>query len=387
MEEFPISTLSVLLQAGTIWITSVLLALFFVRLPAVWSITVPTLKTLLFMGYFLFLYDGTWSFQDDYQYLGHAKTAFAYGYDPITLLSSGGFEFLTGITSGKHILYPYWTILSCWIFDLSYSSPVAMNIILTFVGAGLIKRLALEYIADIRYANGLAVFWLIHPELLSWSTVSNCKDVMVVVLFLQLAWGLVIFSAKDGRRMKGILIASTAVLALLFLRYYLPVIVLSSFALAKMGFYISLKKIVLAVLAVGIALFLAPSGVLLHLLQELRPSGMGFRLFHFVLQPLPWNIEAGYSFLTLSAIFHWVALPFAVIGLYGMRRSPVVKFLLVFGAFIILMAAAVPILETIRHRLQINILYVWGAWHFVWIRAVFLRTKPTVFAAPGVNCA
>ena len=119
---------------------------YFVTRKLLLSIIIGVVKSLLFFLYFCFFYDGTFTLLDDLTYLRIANELIALhkeGNIPINPLELRAWFLGANGYGTSHFVYYYHNILSFFIIGYNgYFAPVAFNIILTFVAAVVIFKIA-----------------------------------------------------------------------------------------------------------------------------------------------------------------------------------------------------------------------------------------------------
>jgi len=98
------------------------------------------------------------------------------------------------------------------------------------------------------------------------------------------------------------------------------------------------------------------------LLENIQPSvefgtgfgeGIIFSLGKAILSPTPWSIVPEYSFLTIPALLHLIATPFAVVGgIWLSRANRLCALLVIYFLLILLLVAFQPEYFGPRHRFQ-----------------------------------
>lgn len=348
-----------------------LVSILFARryLPLAGALAVVMVKVGIPLAYFALFYDGTWNFIDDITYAEHGRILLAAGYNPFTVLfRPDGLGLLIELSLGLHILYAWWNHLAQYLFGPHYYSAVFLNVALTFAAAGLLYRIARLAEFGTQYARGLALFFLLHWELLAWSSFLNAKDMVVLALsiaafyfFLQVT---LVPRGIRSRAFHLVGLAVTLVLCL-WIRFYVSFLLLGAF-----GAWILLKrrgwKKYLLLGAVAGGMLLLPSRVPAGLVQ-LYPAAAAAGVVQFALTPRPWSIEPAYTFLRIPSLLHWLFFVPAVAGAYLLwRYSAIGALMLIYMGVTLLFYAVVPELQGPRYRIQVTFIWAWMQFHAVY---------------------
>jgi len=344
-----------------------------------WSAVVMLGKVAVSFVYFAWFFDGTWVLQDDMTYLREGRLLLGEGWNPLSIWTQEGRHALdAAVDGGQHVLYIWWNMLAQYTFGQHYFAPVMLNILLTCAAGAALHRLALLGGFSQAYAKYLLLFFVLHWDVVAWSSFQNRKDILILTLTLGMFAGVVGLRMAWGsaRNMGGYaLLLVACVLALGMSRFYVPLL-----AAGAVGMWLMLVVPVRAMLPAALAAGGAALLVFVYffpqnLSDELRhltldPGQIAWGLARFPLTPRPWDIEIGYRFATLAAWLHW--LMFAPM-LYGMlrlwRESGVLRLLLLYAAVVVVFYAFVPFLQDDRHRLQIAFVIAWAQYHSVFLAA------------------
>jgi hypothetical protein len=334
--------------------------------PAIgWALA--TAKAGLYFVYYGALFDGRFTFSDDWTYLERGGALYDAGVGVTNLLDS--LPLLLAAGEGDHFLYYLLNALAIGWFGDGYYAPVAFNVIAAVAVAWLGTRLLVaEHLCRRAQAPLLFTFLVLHPDITAWSTVMNGKDTLVLLLHVLLLTAVSWF--LRGLRWRAIVLAAAATVVLTFLRFYVPL--LFGVALAVVGLT-SLRGAARWRLSAAALLLLAatawqlgPEGVafvLDRLRSELTNPVVGFT--HFLLTPIPFNTSANYAFLDLPALLHWLLMPTVALGLWTLHRrsTPFARFLLAYIAVFATLYAVYGELQGPRHRVQLD--FAWATLQFV----------------------
>lgn len=328
-------------------------------LPTLFAIAVKLLIAVIYFGY----YGETWYFTDDWDYLERSQGLL----DRYTLWelvsSEDGISELFIQAQGHHTLYYVWNVAAQLLFGSYYYAPVFLNITLTFVGGYFFHKLLLLAGFGKSYARLALLFFLLHWDLLAWSSFFNLKDILVMTMTAIGLYALcrVLFDF----RWRYLLLFCAVLVLFFWIRFYVAFFML---AVAGMWYFLKIKSLrkwpMLLAIAAGM-LYLLPDQ---SLVQELNFSQFITGLVRFPITPQPWSITPVYSFLFLPSIMHWLLIVPAIYGGWLLwRRSPVAAILLLYAMVLWSFYAAFPGLQGPRHRVQIAFVIAWMQFHFLWL--------------------
>src|SRR6185312_11698165 len=176
-------TPGLLLLVCCVWLAGVLII--GKLLPAWIVVLVSLVKVLIPCIYFACYYSGAWNLVDDLFELNSGAALLHAGYTPLSAITqSTGIAALISTAGGPHFLYNWWNLLSQYLFGEHYYAPVFMNIVLTYVGGLYLFRMALFLGFSRTYSRYLLLFFLLHWDVVAWSSFMNLKDIMVTTLTL-----------------------------------------------------------------------------------------------------------------------------------------------------------------------------------------------------------
>lgn len=315
------------------------------------------------------MYEPAWNFQDDFQYLRIAEALSQKGYHPLSILNGEFWADIMALNNGLHILYSYWNMIWIQLIGPSYSSPVVGNVILTFAVARLLTEVVESTCASRDYLKTICIFYLLHPDTVSWSTVLNFKDVMVQFLIFLFVVGVMAFRSR--RHFIGAFYVVASCILMLFLRYYAVVFMLT--ALFVWLIVHSQHRLLYGTppLLAGVALVLMLRDFIPAELFD--PSGVVYGLVRTIMTPQPWVVEYQYAFITVAAWTHWLLLPAALLGAVALIRYPSFQLLAFYTLLALLFYATVPELQGVRQRFQIVPIFIWAQAHvlFILLRAAW----------------
>jgi hypothetical protein len=235
-----------------------------------------------------------------------------------------------------------------------------------------------------RYRTGLTVFFLLHWDVLAWSSFVNLKDTVIVLLTLLLLRALTRFQVHLRRR--DLLVAVLVSFVFLWIRFYVPAVAGAAVllrSLATGGIVARHRWVTLGIVATAMAgMFWVMGPRWLPLVTtrlDLEPWNMGLGVVRMLLTPQPWSVSRANDFLLLPAIMHVVTFVPAIIGAVWLwQRSPVLRLPLVYSFLIIVLFSAFPAQQGPRHRLQVVFMLAWAQFTFAWqlLRATEAAVAP-----------
>lgn len=347
------------------------------------AIVATVLKVGLCAGYFLWYRDQGFRLLDDQTYFATSVEILSRGYDPFTLLSSPeGLGTLFSIVGGEHVAYTYLNVLAMWAFGPFMFVPVLFNVTLTCVAACLLTSIASQSGFSKEYTRYLGLFFVLHWDILAWSSFLNLKDTLSLTMALMALWSVVQLRSNYrnfGRAAIAVALGGSALFVLTYLRFYLPVIILAaSIVWVLIGTHRRKEahsKLLLFVLAASVLAVVSLRIDWSFYLQGLSGSNAAANLVRIALTPQPWAIDDEYSFLLLPSLLHWalfVPSVYGVIRLAGVSHES--RLLILFSILTVALFSIGDAFTGPRQRLAVTPLLVWGQYHFI-VLAMRARCK------------
>lgn len=343
-----------------------------------WSLFVALIKALLFICYYGLVFDGTFTFLDDWSYLERGALLRDAG---ISLLNApANLELLFDVAGSRHFIYYLFNADAFRIFGDGYYSPVALNVMLTFVAAGLMAAAARRGLSFSQSLTvGLFVFIALHPDILAWSTLINVKDTLVLV-FTALA----IFAvslAEDRRYMLAVLLGLIVGSILLFTRFYVPLMLLAALFGAVLLSSVGRHRLLLWLLVpAGFMVLVSILGAsrITDSYELLKTDFVNpfYGVLRIALTPIPFNATADYAFLNLPQVFHWLLLPMLIFGMYRVWRRDTLtaRFVVIYFMLMLGLYGIFGELQGPRHRYQLDGLI--GLFQFYGITGLLVQIMP-----------
>jgi len=357
MIEYNYSFLSVLYPSISIFLFGFFVLTIFLKSPKL-AFIVSFVKAFIFFIYFYSFFDGTFTFLDDVKYLNDSlkfiydgKTFLELVQNPLELIYTFGHF---------HFLYYLYNIVTIEIFGEYYFSPIAMNVMLTFLTAVILYKLLflLNFTKDI--SKTITIIYLLHWDIVAWSSIVNFKDFLVQFFTIFIIYLLIKNDIKF--RLYNILLIIFSILLLTFLRFYIPYFILFSFLLYKFFVkYRNTKKNKFIYLNfVFIFLTFSLSIIFFQFQDELNLFLNNFTnpfigLVRYLITPLPFHMEDGYGFLIFSSLIDFLLLPIFIYGIYSFIKieNQYKYFIIIYFMLILLFYGSFIELQGPRHRIQI----------------------------------
>lgn len=371
MSPFSFDTLT--WPAAAIFLMTLIVSYQATKMPGT-SVFAAFIKTGLFVIYFGLVFDGTYTFLDDWTYLEGGKDLLNDGVGVTNLAEN--WELALMIGGGEHFLYHLHNAYAFRLFGEGYFAPVTLNILLTVLIAFYGMKLAVLEFGFNRQASNLFFFFLLlHPDILAWSNVMNGKDVLVLQLHVILLTAASIY--LRGQLYKALWLALPAVLILLFLRFYVPLL----FAMALILGAVLTKRqgqfwyLITSIALVSISLTWIGEGGLQYVFTALQENFVNpfYGLIRMLLTPIPFNTEENYAFLNFPALMHWLLMPFFIIGLRKVwkTRTPFARFMIAYLIVFFGLYAIYGELQGPRQRVQLD--FAWALLQFIGAMAVMRK--------------
>jgi hypothetical protein len=326
------------------------------------SLLISLVKALIFFTYFSI-------YGDDLILLGDDESYYNFG----ILLKENKisfYNFLFNLDSVFKIIrfdgaigYYIVNLISFQLFGDSYSSPVALNILICILNSYLFTKLLLnENLLNRKNYKHFYIFFSLHPVILTWSSLINIKDLFVMFLTTLLFYSFVLFEKK--RFLKSIILGFFISIILFYTRFYIPFIFLVSvFVVFLINSKKSIKSNLLLFFICVIALIYYNSAFLnaINIIKEYNYNSLlGF--IRILITPLFFSPLEIYSFLFISAIFKFIAFPFLFLGVlssFKFRKSKLFQILFIYTFLLLLILASTSILQGPRQRLQVESILIY----------------------------
>jgi hypothetical protein len=370
----------ILIWPGAVIFFATLTVSLIVKLNLSISILLSFIKAGIYIAYFGYFFDSTYTFFDDWSYLDGGREIFHRDIGLTNLWDNWDFVLIIG--RGDHFIYYLYNAYAINLFGDGYYAPVALNVIMTIAVAYLGKIISItEFLISEKSARLFYSFLLLHPDILAWSNIMNGKDILILLLHV-----LILFSVSfycQNLVVKAIIVALPTTLILLFTRYYVPVM----FSIALIVSLIisgGRRRFFDMVLFVGsgvLFLFYIGQDGFQYIAVSLNESFVNpiYGLIRAILTPFPFNTDDNYAFLNFPALFHWILFPFAMYGYYCVWHinTPFTRFFLVYLLVFIFLYAVYGELQGPRHRVQLD--YALAVLQFIGTVSIIQSIKKLIF--------
>jgi len=316
------------------------------------------LKGALFLFYFGVIFDGTYTFRDDWKYLRIGELLTTQQVGILDLFSHHAY--LLHTTKSENLSYYAYNATAVRLFDFGYYAPVALNILLTFLAAGFLMKTAQAGLGMSRRASiGLFAFVALSPAILAWSTVTNLKDILVATATTAVVYGVAM--ADKGNSLRALCFAAAGVLILMVTRFYVPLMLAAAFGVTLFLSYRGRRSPwtwLMAIAALSVAVRVLGHGSLVGALHELRANigNPATGILRFVITPIPFHTEPNYAFLNIPQLIYWLLLPLQAYGIVSVwrRGTMTARFMVIYFFLMTLLYGAFTTLQGPRHRIQID---------------------------------
>lgn len=326
------------------------------------------IKVGISFSYFAWFNDGQWLLVDDVYYFEVGKELVDSGFSP---LDADGFIMLSVLSGGTHVMYGWFNYISQYFFGPYYYVPVFLNILLTYVSGYLLYKIAFLSGFSRKYCVGLFFFFVLHWDVLAWSSFVNLKDILVLTLSLLLFYYLLRADCRPS--FFNIAMIMVIFFGFYWIRFYVPLLASFAFVIYIILNRFSLKMVknlVLIVSFIGVSVsFIGVETITKYLnVLDLSIDSIAYGVVRMLLTPQPWNMAESYTFLTLSAWLHVIFfVPMCVGGVLLWLKSHKARLCIVYFLVAIILYASLSELQGPRHRVQLLFVTVWMQYHFLWL--------------------
>ena len=339
------------------------------------SYWITALKAGLFLLYFGFLFNGTYTFDDDLRYLDLGEQLAANGIGLMNIISH--YQHIVSTVTGQNIAYYVYNATAVDLFGAGYYAPVALNIVLTFLEAGLLMKVARDGLGmGRRAAIGLFAFVALSPDILVWSTIPNFKDTLVAT---GTAAAVCAVALVDKHRIgRAALLAIAAALVLAITRLYVPLMLGIAFGITLFMSSRGRRNPWLWLLAAAALFFVVRhvghgslTGAAHTLRSQMDNPVKG--VVRFLITPIPFHTAPGYGFMDLPQMIYWALMPLMFYGMRCVWRKATIssRFIVIYFILMVLLYGSFTTLQGARHRVQIDGLVV--VFQFYGLLALFRR--------------
>ncbi len=324
--------------------------------------------------YFAYFFRSGWNLLDDLDYINQAQLLMSKGNNPFLIFfTPDGREKLLYVAGGHHILYYWWNLLAVYLFGSFYSSPIFLNVGTTFVSAALLHKMARLSGRSDSYSKWLALFFLVHWDVVSWSSFVNLKDALLLMMTLATAY-LVAHLKEKKSFVTGIGLV-VFLSAFYWIRFYFAELLVAS-AATWIAFSVKgAKKILwLGPALAGCILAFPREGYTLF--RQYATEDYVYGPIRMALTPQPWRISPEYSFLLIPSILHWFFfLPCLAAAVSLWRKNQVFRLASIIAIICIIFRGLVPDLLGPRQRFPVAWVFAWLQFHAIWLTSIPARER------------
>lgn len=322
------------------------------------SYWITALKAGLFLVYFGWLFNGTYTFLDDWRYLDIGEQLAANGIGLMNIISH--YKYIVSTVAGENIAYYVYNATAVDLFGAGYYAPVTLNIVLTFLEAGLLMKAARDGLGmSRRAAIGLFAFVALSPDILVWSTIPNFKDTLVAT---GTAAAVCAVAMVDKHRIgRAALLAVAAAFVLAITRLYVPLMLGVAFGITLFMSSRGRRNPWLWLLAT-VALFVVVrhighgslAGAAHTLRSQMDNPVKG--VVRFLVTPIPFHTAPGYDFMDIPQMIYWALMPLMFYGVLCVWRKATIssRFIVIYFILMVLLYGSFTTLQGARHRVQID---------------------------------
>ena len=384
MPAFPFSDLAI--PAIAILTIGFLIALACTRRPVL-SAVIAALKAGLFAVYFGVLFDGSYTFLDDWRYLRVGQMLAREHVGILNFFTN--YHYVRSTVESANLSYYIYNASAIDLFGAGYYAPVAINVMLTFVAAALLMQTARIGLGmSRRVSTGLFVCLALDPSILAWSTVTNMKDILVATATMGVVYAVALVDAHKVWRALTAAVIGAAVL--IVTRFYVPLTLGVGFGIALFFSRRARRSPwlwLLGVVALVAVVHFLGHGSLISAVHDLRAHAGNpvTGVVRFIATPIPFHTTPGYSFLDLPQLVYWLLLPFEAWGLAAVwrKRTLTGRFLVVYFLIMTALYGVLTSLQGPRHRIQIEGLIV--VFEYYGILAMVRRHYRSRARTPGAG--
>lgn len=261
-------------------------------------------------------------------------------------------------------LYIWWNYFGTWLFGDWYSSPVFLNVGLTFIGGVFVYRLSVLSGFSPIYSRALSVFYLLHWDVLAWSSFPNLKEILIQVLSLGAWYGLILLS-RPGCRLRGFFLGCSMLSILLFSRYHVPFLIIFVYILYSV-LHVRKRSSYLMAFGIGlVSLLIFPDYVLgkyLRYIVDLK--SVAIYCLKFLLSPQPWSLSDKNFWQVFSSVLHLLFIVPCVVAIPKLWRHEVTRYFILYTAVLLVFYSFIGYGQQ-RQRIQIAWIFVWAQFHFI----------------------
>ncbi|MBN8549660.1 MAG: hypothetical protein J0M12_10125 [Deltaproteobacteria bacterium] len=329
------------------------------------AMLVTTIKVGITLVYFSYLFTGDLLMKDDQVYHEYSVQMFDRGWGPLRMITEPeGMKEVAILVGSGHFLYYWWNLLAFCIFGKFYYAPVFLNVGLTFASAIVLAKLVRMAGFSRNYVRCFTVFFLLHWDLITWSSFVNLKD--MIVLFLTISSMYCIARLGQKLSLRYIMLLGFIFFLFSMLRFYLPVLILMGGA-AWVVYELEDKRVLILLPIILITLVAIAPDAGEEMGLYLQPTLSPYPAIRFFLMPQFWTLQPDESFLLVSSLFHWALFAPLLYGAVSLwKKSKITRLFLIYSMITIGFYSMVPELQGYRHRMQLTFIIALCQFQALW---------------------
>jgi hypothetical protein len=370
-------TNDLIFEAGMVALVAMLIA--WHDMPLILAAPVALLRVAVTTLYFAEFIDGSWLMIDDVNYFNDAALNLRDGFNPINVLITPEGLNALHLPDSRHILYPWWNLFAMYLFGEHYYAPVFLNVLSTFVIGFILYRIGELLGFSRNYRIGLELFYLLHWDVITWSSFINLKECVVQMLLVASLYCVVRFcKLHDWWSIAGF---GLTMVLLYFIRFYLTALTLIATVFWALWQWRDPRRYLLMPVAL-LGMYLAMQGA------SEEPDLINVRtwitgLYLILLAPLPWiQFFDAWWYIAVPAAFHLI---FFLPALYGgwplWQTNSLARLFIIYLVVVLAFYAIVQVdgMRGPRQRSTLAFVFAWIQFQFFWS----MRPAPVAQAVPA----
>jgi len=344
------------------------------------ALTIATIKSLLFFVNYIFFFNIDFFTIDSFNYMDRALrikeiSSFSdFLYDLVTF----NLMHLYGLAH-----YVYNAFVTTLLFAFNTDSaliPIAGNIVITLLSGYVFTRILILMGMKERYAQWYFLFFVLHWEVMSYSTFSLLKDNLVCFLTICLFYFPALIHASKFK-LRHIIPLLLTLWAMMFIRFYItPIFFVCYLAYLYLVVFVGKKswsKIFLLIMAPLAFIAFVISiwdmyGAYMSLVFDFKGNPI-YGIVRFFLTPQPWYVSGSYIYLLIPSILNWVVIPFTLFGIISLLRiRGLTKLLLIYYlAILIFYGVYSPHGQATGPRHKLQVVFIYALFQYIGLIKVF----------------
>ena len=331
---------------------------------------IALIKTGFFLIYYLLFLNPDFYSIDSYNYMNTAIRVinkFESNLDFFIELLS--FQLMNVYGLG-HYIYNAFVSAVLIIFNTELAlAPIGVNIVLSVLSAYYFCKSLLLLEMKEKYVSWFFLLFVLHWEVLTWTTITLLKDNFIAFLTIALFYLIIVFLKKRFKWYHLLALIYT-VGGLMFSRFYIVPFVgicliiynyLRIFSNRKTARTLITLVLTPLFLLISLSLIWEQFGDYFKFLFDFNDNPL-YGTIRFFLTPIPFNVSDSRSYLVIPSLINWILIPFTLAGIYrcyglgGIFRLLILYYFLIlffYGAYSPHGEATGP-----RHKIQLLFIYI-----------------------------